>query len=44
MKDSLEGLAELAEADNDEITNDLAIGLIEKIDTHLWMLGAYLEA
>ena len=39
---SLKQLAELAEAENDTITNDLAVGLIEKIDTHLWMLNAYL--
>ena len=42
INESLKQLAELAEAENDTITNDLAIGLIEKIDTHLWMLNAYL--
>jgi len=44
INSSLKELANLAEAENDTITNDLAIGLIEKIDTHIWMLSAYLEA
>jgi starvation-inducible DNA-binding protein len=42
INESLKQLAEIAEAENDTITNDLAVGLIEKIDTHLWMLNAYL--
>ena len=42
INESLKQLAELAEAENDTITNDLAVGLIEKIYTHLWMLNAYL--
>lgn len=42
INESLKQLADLAEAENDTITNDLAVGLIEKIDTHLWMLNAYL--
>jgi starvation-inducible DNA-binding protein len=42
INESLKQLAELAEAENDTITNDLSVGLIEKIDTHLWMLNAYL--
>ena len=42
INESLLQLAELAESENDTITNDLAVGLIEKIDTHLWMLNAYL--
>jgi starvation-inducible DNA-binding protein len=42
MNKSLKQLAELAESENDTITNDLAVGLIEKIDTHVWMLNAYL--
>jgi starvation-inducible DNA-binding protein len=41
INESLKQLAELAEAENDTITNDLAVGLIQKIDTHLWMLNAY---
>jgi starvation-inducible DNA-binding protein len=42
INESLKQLAETTEAENDTITNDLAVGLIEKIDTHLWMLNAYL--
>lgn len=42
MKEDLVILAELAEEQNDTITNDLAVGLTEKIDTHVWMLTAYL--
>ncbi len=42
INESLKQLAEITEAENDTITNDLAVGLIEKIDTHLWMLNAYL--
>lgn len=44
INDSLKELAKLSEAANDTITNDFAVVLIEKIDTHLWMLGAFLEA
>ncbi|WP_428910535.1 Dps family protein [Niallia sp. Krafla_26] len=44
IKESLNELAKVTDAENDTITNDLAIGLIEKIDTHLWMLHAFLEA
>ncbi len=44
IKESLNELARLTDAEGDTITNDLAIGLIEKIDTHVWMLNAYLEA
>lgn len=44
IKESLKELARAADAEGDTITNDLAIGLIEKIDTHVWMLNAYLEA
>lgn len=42
IKEGLLQLAELAESQNDTITNDLAVGLIEQIDTDLWMLNAYL--
>ena len=42
VKEGLVQLAEQAESQNDTITNDLAVGLIEKIDTDLWMLNAYL--
>ncbi|WP_374721146.1 Dps family protein [Peribacillus tepidiphilus] len=42
IKEDLIQLANLAEENQDVITNDLAVGLIEKIDTHVWMLTAYL--
>jgi starvation-inducible DNA-binding protein len=42
INESLKQLAEMADSENDTITNDLAVGLIEKIDTHIWMLKAYL--
>ncbi|WP_394236670.1 Dps family protein [Niallia oryzisoli] len=42
IKAGLEKLAVIAEEGNDTITNDLAVGLIESIDTHVWMLNAYL--
>lgn len=42
IKEQLVVLAKLAEEQDDVITNDLATGLIEKIDTHVWMLTAYL--
>lgn len=42
VKEGLVQLAELAESENDTITHDLAVGLIEQIDTNLWMLNAYL--
>ncbi len=44
IKESLNKLAKVADAEDDTITNDFAIGLIEKIDTHVWMLSAFLEA
>lgn len=43
IKEGLVQLAELAESQNDTITNDLAVGLIETIDTTVWMLKAYLD-
>lgn len=42
VKDELSSLAALAEENNDVITNDMATGLIETLDTHIWMLTAYL--
>lgn len=42
MKDELASLANLAEENHDIITNDMATGLIESLDTHIWMLTAYL--
>lgn len=43
IKEQLLELAELADNNHDVITNDLAIGIIENIDKHIWMLSAYLE-
>ncbi|MEK3988263.1 Dps family protein [Robertmurraya sp. FSL R5-0851] len=42
IKDELSSLANLAEENHDIITNDMATGLIESLDTHIWMLTAYL--
>jgi len=42
LKKELKELAELSEQHGDDVTNDLAVGLLEKIDTHIWMLSAYL--
>lgn len=42
IKEQLVELADLADEKDDVITNDLAVGLIGKIDTHVWMLTAYL--
>lgn len=42
VKEDLIVLADLAEKANNHGINDLAVGLIEKIETHVWMLSAYL--
>ena len=42
LKKELKELAELSDQHGDDVTNDLAVGLLEKIDTHIWMLSAYL--
>lgn len=42
LKEELIELANIAEESNDTITADFAIGLIEKIDLHVWMFSAYL--
>src|SRR5699024_1037065 len=42
LKKELKELAELSDQHEDDVTNDLAVGLLEKIDTHIWMLSAYL--
>ncbi|MCT2345216.1 Dps family protein [Niallia taxi] len=39
----LRSLAEHADELGDTVTHDLAIGLTEKIEKHLWMLTAYLS-
>lgn len=42
VKDDLKQLIKLADENDDDVTADLATGLIEKLDTHIWMLTAYL--
>ncbi|WP_026580697.1 Dps family protein [Bacillus sp. J33] len=42
LKEQLISLAQLAEDHDDQVTADFAIGLMEKLDTHIWMLNAYL--
>jgi starvation-inducible DNA-binding protein len=42
INETLKQLAELTDSEGDTITNDLATGLIEQVDTHIWMLSAYL--
>lgn len=42
IKGDLKQLTRLAEENDDEVTGDLAVGLIEKLATHVWMLTAYL--
>lgn len=44
LKEELVELAAVADNKNDNVTHDLAVGLIGKIDLHVWMLGAYIEA
>lgn len=43
IKEELTALATLAEDKKDTVTADFAIGLIEKIDLHVWMFSAYIE-
>lgn len=42
IKEELKELVDLAEEQNDQGTADLALGLIEQIQLHIWMLTAYL--
>ncbi|MBT2687705.1 DNA starvation/stationary phase protection protein [Bacillus sp. ISL-47] len=42
LKEQLISLAQASEDHEDQVTADFAIGLIEKLDTHIWMLNAYL--
>ncbi|EIJ79907.1 MrgA [Bacillus methanolicus PB1] len=42
VKNDLKQLIKLAEENDDDVTVDLATGLMEKLDTHIWMLTAYL--
>lgn len=42
LKQELKALAELSAQQEDDVINDLAVGLLVKVDTHIWMLSAYL--
>lgn len=42
LKIELKELADLAEQNDNDVINDLAVGLLVKLDTHIWMLSAYL--
>lgn len=42
LKTEMKGLAGLAEQYDNDAINDLAVGLLVKLDTHIWMLSAYL--
>ncbi|MBU8879920.1 DNA starvation/stationary phase protection protein [Bacillus sp. FJAT-29790] len=42
LKKELKELAELSEQHGDDVINDLAVGLLVKLDTHIWMFSAYL--
>ncbi|KAB2330593.1 Dps family protein [Bacillus mesophilum] len=42
LKKELEDLASLAAEQNDDLTNDFAVGLMAALDTHIWMFNAYL--
>lgn len=42
LKKELQELAELSEQHGNDVINDLAVGLLVKLDTHIWMLSAYL--
>lgn len=42
LKQELKTLADLSDESGDDSINDFAVGLIVKLDTHIWMLSAYL--
>ncbi|MED3570894.1 Dps family protein [Cytobacillus praedii] len=42
LKTEIKELASLAEQYENDVINDLAVGLLVKLDTHIWMLSAYL--
>lgn len=42
LKTEMKELAGLAEQYDNDAINDLAVGLLVKLDTHIWMLSAYL--
>ncbi|TCJ03699.1 Dps family protein [Cytobacillus praedii] len=42
LKTEIKELASLTEQYENDVINDLAVGLLVKLDTHIWMLSAYL--
>lgn len=42
LRTELKEIAELSDESGDDSINDFAVGLIIKLDTHIWMLTAYL--
>ncbi|QED46322.1 Dps family protein [Cytobacillus dafuensis] len=42
LKAELKELAELADQHDHDVINDLAVGLLVKLEGHIWMLNAYL--
>ncbi|KAB2329930.1 DNA starvation/stationary phase protection protein [Cytobacillus depressus] len=42
LKTELKELADLADQHDNDTINDLAVELLVKVDTHIWMLSAYL--
>jgi starvation-inducible DNA-binding protein len=42
LRKELKELADLADENDQDSINDLAVGLLVKLDTHIWMLSAYL--
>jgi len=42
LKTEMKELAGLTEQYDNDAINDLAVGLLVKLDTHIWMLSAYL--
>lgn len=42
LSEALKEVAQLSEESGDHGINDFAVGLIVKLDTHIWMLSAYL--
>ncbi len=42
LQAELKELAELADDEDNDSINDLAVGLVAKLDLHIWMLTSYL--
>ncbi|MFO1446474.1 DNA starvation/stationary phase protection protein [Bacillus sp. Bva_UNVM-123] len=42
LQAELKALAELADDEDNDSINDLAVGLVAKLDLHIWMLTSYL--